>query len=412
VVCPNSLLLNWYNEILAFSDLKSTILHSPIREERISIIKNSNTPIEIINYDALHRYFNLLTEKHYDMLIFDESSRYIKNMSSSRTQASILLADTVKYKLILTATPIANKPLDLWSQFRVLDGGSSFGTNYYSYRGRYFEKAGVSWKLKLSSSPILSRQIYKQCIMRKKRDCLSSLPDIVNQRIQIPQGDLGSTYNKIKKRVIAELKEDGKLSKIKMTNIFTKLLRLQQATSGFVNDSEHNTIELKHQPKLKALVEQVSTIVDSNESVVIWCRFKHSMKMIERELKKEGIESVSLSGSDNTTEKYAKWKGFQKDKNLKVFIGQVEAGGFGIELFKHDEDPEKNQHMIFYENTWSLDTRIQAMGRIDRMGQKAKSVVYTDLVIENSIDERILNAISNNKEIADLIMENGYTSML
>ncbi|MHA2344963.1 MAG: helicase-related protein [Candidatus Hodarchaeales archaeon] len=154
-------------------------------------------------------------------------------------------------------------------------------------------------------------------------------------------------------------------------------------------------------PKLDALIEQVELVMDAEESCVVWCRFHKTMDMIEEALKKKKIRCVTMSGKDSGKQKYAKWTGFQKDKNLNVFIGQVEAGGIGIELFKEDSIAEKHQHMFFYENTWSLDVRDQAEGRIHRIGQNS-TCVYVDVIMNGT----------ENQEIADYILDHGVSHFL
>ena len=110
-------------------------------------------------------------------------------------------------------------------------------------------------------------------------------------------------------------------------------------------------------------------------------------------------------------DKFAKWKTFQQSKDVNVFIGQIASGGIGIELFKLDSLETKSQHMIFYENTWSLDVREQAMGRIHRIGQKS-TCIYHDITIKDTIDVKMLDVLKTNKSVADAIIEKGVEGFL
>ena len=83
---------------------------------------------------------------------------------------------------------------------------------------------------------------------------------------------------------------EGKVS-LQINNILTKLLRLQQVTSGFVKDKNGKEVMLTSTPKLDTLIEEVESIVDGDESVVIWCRFLFSIKMIANRLKASGIRN-------------------------------------------------------------------------------------------------------------------------
>ena len=101
--------------------------------------------------------------------------------------------------------------------------------------------------------------------------------------------------------------------------------------------------------------------------------------------------------SGKTKNNYERWKGFQECKDFPIFIGQIESGGIGIELFKHNSN-SKHQHMLFFENTFSNETRTQATGRIHRIGQESVCI-YTDFLVEKSIDTRILESIKKDQVI-------------
>ena len=344
------------------------------------------------------------------MIIFDESARYIKTYNTQRTIASIILADHAKFKLILTGTPIANRPMDLWSQFRALDGGETFGTNFFKFRGWFFRRRALgrftTYEVNKERRPILHKKIYINCIKKSKSEVFKSLPEKIFQAIHIPLvGRTKDVYKKIEEKILSEIETMEGQTEVKVTNILTKLLRLQQVTSGFVNNSE-----LIHTPKLDALEELVDQILYEKESLVIWCRFIKSIDLISKRLDKKKIKHITMSGKDGK-DKYDKWKGFQKSKSKNIFIGQVESGGIGIELFKHD-NKSRAQHMCFYENTWSMDTRVQAIDRIHRIGQKSEVCMYWDLIVEKSIDEKILDTFNRNKKIADEILEGGVRKWL
>ena len=431
VVCPSSILYNWEDEISKFSEYKPMILHGP---DRLYKTIKAKYTFGIINYESLFPLLKDLGAVHYnkrislasdidkrieslqfDMIIFDESARFIRNYKAQRTVASVLLADRAKYKLILTGTPIANKPLDIWSQFRVLDGGASFSKSFKYFQETFFYKrSNHPWAkhiLRPDRVSLMSKLIYQTCIRKTKKEVLKDLPEQVYQTIWIdPDPQTTKIYEDVRHQILSEIPTLQGKAQLKITNILQRILRLQQITGGFtVKNGE--TVELENQPKLDALIEQIELIVDAEESVIVWCRFKKSMAMIANRLKKLKIKHVTMSGDDNEKSKYSKWKGFQKDKSMSVFIGQVDSGGIGIELFKHDSKSNEKQHTIFYENAFTLDTREQAMARTHRIGQKSVCF-YQDLVIKGTIDERILRSLKTKKDIADVILGEGVKGFL
>ena len=354
----------------------------------------------------------------FDMIIFDETARYLKTHDTNRTRASQLLAGASKHNLILTATPIANRPLDLFAQFLVMDGGQTFTSNFWRFRNGFFKNVGQGrykkWVLKMEKVPIMHKRIYQSCIRFKKIDVLPDLPPIIHKTILLkPSPEFAEQYKTMEDQVLAGIAtENSGRAVVNVNNILTRLLRLQQLTSGFAKD-RNTGIEQKTAltPKLDALVEQVELILDAEESVVIWCRFHKTMELVDQALMKKKITCVTMSGKDSTKMKYQKWNGYQKNADIPVFVGQVESGGIGIELFKEDGDAEKSQYMIFYENVWSLDIRQQAEGRIHRIGQYS-TCQYIDITMEGTIDIRILSVLKENKRIADYVLDYGVKTFL
>ena len=349
------------------------------------------------------------------MLIFDESARYIKNPRAGRTKAAIYLSDRkwVKCRLILTGTPIADKPLDIWSQFRVLDGGKAFSQSFYTFRHFFFDEIRRGqWKeYRLKSErhkQIITKTIKKCCIRKTKEECLD-LPERIFEVVEVKMSpELKRLYKTIEEKVLDEIEIEGKQMTIK--NILTKLLRLQQITGGFIKTDQGTETKLDYTPKLDALVEQIEMIIDNGSSVVVWCRFLKSMDIIAEELKRRKIRFITMSGRDGK-KKDQLWQKFQ-NSDIPVFISQIQAGGEGIDLFKkHEKFKDKIQYCIFYENMWSLDWRLQAQDRIHRIGQE-NTCIYKDLVVKGTIDERILQVIKTKKKVADWIMEEGIESIL
>lgn len=428
VLCPISVMEKWQHEILKFSGHTSIILHNPTRKKRIELLnkfKNTNIIYGITNYEGLSPYFEYFKKIKPDMVVADESSRYIKNIVSGtrdfsgrmkpvkRSQATILLGDMAKHRLILTANLI-NKPNDIWTQFRFLDKGKTFGDNYWAWRNHYFEQVDLGlykkWILKEDKISILRDKIYSLCISFDKKDIESDVPETIYQVIPITISDnLRKMYEKIRVKVKSEIETEQGKAVLNIQHIFTKLIRYQQFTSGFIKDENDKIKDLKDRPKLNAIIEEVESILDSEEAAIIWCRFRHTMKIIGNALKRKGISYIEMHGG--TKNKGSVWKEFQKSKTSNVFLGQIVAGGIGIELFKLDSDMEY-MHVLFAENVFGLDPRNQAIGRAEgRIGQSAGCRVV-DFIIKDSIDEKIYNSILKDEEIADSIMKDGITNWL
>ena len=446
VLAPVTLLYNWKKEIEKFSEYKAIVLHNPIRQNRVGLInyfkENDNFHFGMTNYETLLHFYEELSQLNIDMVIADESSRYIKNYGAKRTKFAIKLFNTVPYKHIVTATLIPNNPIDIWSQFMFMDEGITLGINFYAFRNYFFKRIKIGafnkFKLKNEKKIELSNSIKSSCIILSNDDIKNDLPDIIRHTIDIKFDDKSEdTYEEMENRIITEIETELDNVSVNIDNALIKLLKLQQFTSGFFSEHKQslhkqdtekfgvckikkmkkkgtNVLRVEKKlvatPKLDSLTEHIDSIVESGESVIIWCRFLFSIDMICEVLKKLGIKNVKMTGE--TKDPYSVWKGFQNSKTKNVFIGQIVSGGIGIELFKK-EDVSKGtyQHMIFYENLWTPDVREQAEGRIARIGQ-TKLMRYVDLVVPKTIDEKIIKAINDKQKVVDSIMKDGIRNFL
>ena len=412
VLAPASLLYNWQEEVNKFTEYNSIILYGDknYRKSSIKEFIEEDYYFGIINYEALtKKYFSRNLLYSYDIVIADESAKYLKTFNTKRTEVATDIADISKYKLILTGTPISNKPIDIWSQYRFLDGGRTFGNNFYKWRHHYFYQSGgrfkyYTFKKKLSTE--LSHKIYGTSIRFGKEHRKGKLPkELFSPIILKPGNKFYNAYDDVRDKILTEIKLEGGIANIKIDNVLTKLIRLQQITSGFIkiDGVEHR---LEYTPKLDALEEYIDTALSVGDSVIIWCWFKYSIQIISDLLKEKSIKYLTMSGSDSSIEKTKKWKRFQKSKTINAFVGQIVSGGIGINLNKLNIKTTESQHMVFYENTQTLADREQALGRVDRVGVITDTIYYKDILIKDTIDEKIMRSITANKDLADLIIKN------
>lgn len=414
VVAPATLLINWREAIHSFSEYKAIVLHGTSRTERRAKINkfiNKNYHFGIINYEALKLYFDDIRAINYQHIIFDESARYIKSIGADRTKAAIMLADKAEYHNILTGTLFSNNPLSVWSQFRVLDKGKTFGTNFYAFRNTWFTKQDfglyTKYTLKQNVYNVFRSKIESMSTIKTRKELNLNEP-LFSKIVLEPSDDFYKEYDKLSHSIETEISTMSGNITLNINNMLTKLMKLQQFTSGIMIDNDRKEHILKWRDKLDAVLEYVETVIDNGESIVIVTRFRKSNERICEELKKKNIKYLSMigGGKDNKTV----WKEYQRSKDIPVFVVQIESGGIGIELFKIDSTA-KFQHMAFMENHPSLDFREQVMPRIDRIGQLS-TCIFTDFVVKNTYDTKLLKALIEKKKISDIILNDGVKTLL
>jgi SNF2 family DNA or RNA helicase len=111
--------------------------------------------------------------------------------------------------------------------------------------------------------------------------------------------------------------------------------------------------------------------------------------------KKYGVSKVAKYYGETESEvRQDIVEGFQKG-NIKYFIGQPRTGGYGLTL-------TKAKTVIYFNNTYDMEVRLQSEDRAHRIGQTDK-VTYIDFVAPKTIDEKIIKTLSNKKKLADQI---------
>ena len=116
-------------------------------------------------------------------------------------------------------------------------------------------------------------------------------------------------------------------------------------------------------------------------------------KIIEKELNKENVNYIKLTGKTNIKDRFELIDKFNSDENIKVFLISLKAGGTGINLTAADM-------VIHYDPWWNLSVENQATDRTHRIGQTKKVQVYK-LITKNSIEEKIYDLQQRKKELID-----------
>lgn len=121
------------------------------------------------------------------------------------------------------------------------------------------------------------------------------------------------------------------------------------------------------------------------------------MDLIAEECQKAGITYYMLTGSTNKEERRELVSRFQKD-NTTLFLISLKAGGTGLNL-------TSAENVIHYDPWWNVSAQNQATDRAYRIGQKSNVQVF-NLVMKDSVEEKIIEMQKRKKELADMFVEN------
>ena len=372
VICPASLKLNWKSELQKWLT----------RSFSINVLNGHGlADITITNYESVKTNFDILKSRMWDLLILDES-HYIKNYKAQRTKFitgfyvdkkkgiwTAGLKDYAKQKILLTGTPVLNRPMELFTQLKVL--GNELGKNPFAFMSKYVETDRWGGAVGSKNLEELQLRLRTTCMIRReKKDVLLELPDKLRQVITLPREILSDSDRKNMDMIIQYLSESWDVATGKLTS------------SRIPFDEIAEMRHLQAVKKIPYVIEHLENVLENEDKVVI---FAHHHDVIDAIHDKFRDISVVATGNETLKERDEAVNRFQNDPNVKLFIGSIQAMGVGITL-------TASSTVIFAEVEWRPGDLFQAEDRLHRIGQKS-TVLVQYLVINDSIDSYMINKI-------------------
>ena len=372
----------WSDEIEQWAELRhlrySKIVGTP-KQRNVALQKDAD--IYIINRENLP----WLVEKcspyfKWDMVVIDELSSF-KSWQSKRFKAFMAMRPYMKRIVGLTGTPSSNGLMDLFAEFKVIDGGERLGRFIGEFRSRYFEEGRRNGNIVYEYIPMdyaecqIQDKISDITISMKALDYLD-MPDLISTKKLVRMSEKEKEkYSQFKKEyVLSEL--DG--LEVTAANAASLTNKLVQLSNGAVYSDDHTVLSL-HEQKLDALEDIFESA--NGEPILVAYWFKHDLARIMSRLEKLKVKSRVLK----TEEDIREWnKG-----NVPVGLLHPAGAGHGLNLQKG------GHHLVWFGLTWSLELYQQTNARLWRQGQEAETVVIQHIVTEGTIDEEILKALEN-----------------
>ncbi len=380
---------------------KATLALSIGKHAYDPIVGGSVSPVIIvINYESARRepFKKWSLEQEWDFVVLDESHKIKASGSQISTYCSSLRR-RAKRRLCLTGTPCPNNPLDLYGQYRFLDPGI-FGTSYALFQAHYAIMGGhrVTYKVagKSVSKPVqimgfqnqdeMARRMDSIAFSARSEDVLDLPPAIHVERFVHLDEKESAAYKQIHNQLIFFLQSGDAIT---ATNILVKMIRLQQITSGFIQNVEDGLFERIGTSKENELLEILEGI--GNEPVAVMCRFIQDLRSVEYCAKKLGRSYGEVSGARKDV------SGEWEDGDGDVLGVQIAAGSLGISLVRA-------RYCVLLGVDYSPGNYEQALARVRRPGQ-TKPVTYIHIIAENTIDVKIREALERKMGAVEYLRE-------
>lgn len=340
----------------------------------------------VVNYEAakLGAFAAWSLEQDWDCVILDESHR-CKAADTAVSKYAAKLGRKARYRLCLTGTPMAHSPLDLFGQFRFLDPGI-FGTSWHRFRNQYSVSGplGAHHIVGYRNQDELAER-FALLAYRVEADVLD-LP--AEQHITLPVA-LSPPARQAYQQLDRELIADVKAGVCTVSNALTRLLRLQQCTSGYLVLDDTNEVVDLADDKAATLADLLDGISIS-EPVVVFCRFRHDLDKIREVAESTGRHYGELSGRRKDLTEHA-----QMPETIDLLGVQISSGGVGIDL-------TRACYAVYYSPGLSLGDYQQSLARVNRPGQ-TRPVLYYHIVASDSVDEKVYDALAEKKDVIEAV---------
>ncbi len=363
-------------------------------------------------------YVERFLAKRRVLMVIDESI-IIKSPGASQTKTVLALGRRAAVRRICSGAPITQGPLDLYSQFAFLRPGILGYTSFLAFKHAFAEwEEGYNGRTG-RTYPILKGyrnqdKLLALCapytLRATKEECLDLPPKVYERRSFELAPEQRGLYDRLRDEFVAEL---SGLERVTVAHALTRILRLQQVTSGYWPERYEGVVcagcggagcarcdDLGYglsvlplrrlpNPRLDALRELLDELPPERQAI-IWCRFRFDCNEITVAL---GDDAVRYDGATGDDVRATSIERFQKGL-ARWFVGTPRAGGRGLTLTAASV-------VIFYSHDYSFEIRAQAEDRAHRIGQ-TQSVTYVDLTAEDTVDERLLEVVADKRELAAL----------
>jgi SNF2 family DNA or RNA helicase len=415
IVAPMSLVKTWQKELsLAGLSQFTVIQGSPAQRAKLL---ESTSQIFIIHYEGLRLEEQKLEDwlkAGTSIMVLDESQR-IKNLNAQTTTAALKLRPYCAKAIIATGTPIANRPLDLFSQYLFLDKGKTFGHKFNAFKNTFCEidvqKIQVGRKtirvekfLGVKNSEELRNRILKTSLRRLKSEVLD-LPPVVYKDYSVVLKDKQKTmYSQMRDHLKVEV---SKLSSDQLaaqaSTIMVKLLRLSQIASNprLIDDSlkEHgNKIS-----ELEDLLEDIYS--DDTKKVILWSHYVENVVYLKGFFE-EKYGAVAHTGEMKIEHRQHSVSEFQDNPECRLFVATPQSAKEGLTLLPTD-GKMKADTMIYLDLSFDSGSYVQSQARFHRIGQTAERCLVIHLVAEDTVDEYIRKSIVEKVKTAAELLDDG-----
>ena len=378
IICPLSIMYSAWQADIFKTAMHRTVAVAHGDANRRKKILEGEYEFVVINFDGVGTVQEEIGKLGFDLIVIDEANAY-KTVSTKRwkTLAKIITPTTRLW--MLTGTPASQSPLDAFGLAKLINPGG-----VPKFFGAWRDKVMLPIsRFKWVPKSDAKQQVFdalQPAIRFAKDDCLD-LPELMYQTREIPlTSQVKHYYKELKNQLF--IKAAGE--EISAVNAAAMLSKLLQISGGAMYTDTKEVVEFDVSPRLNALME---VLEETEHKVIVFVPYTHTIELVSRFLNQQGVANEIINGAVSATGRSEIINRFQTQENPRVLVIQPQAASHGVTLTAANT-------VVFWSPVMSVETYLQCIARIDRVGQKNSMTVVH---LQGSEAERKIYAMLQNK---------------
>lgn len=388
VICPLSIMYSAWQ-----ADIFKTAMHRTVgvaygdASKRKKVIKGEYEFV-VINFDGVNIVQEEISKVGFDLIVIDEANAY-KTVTTKRwkTLAKLITPSTKLW--MLTGTPASQSPMDAFGLAKLVNP-SGVPRYMTAWRDKVMRQlTRFKWVPRETSQMDVFNAL-QPAIRYEKADCLD-LPELVYQTREVPlTPQVSKFYKELKNQLLIEAAGE----QISAVNAAAQLSKLLQISGGALYTDTKEVVEFDVSPRLNTLMEVLD---ETQHKVIVFVPFRHTIDLVSNYLIQEGITNEVINGDVPARERAEIINRFQTQGDPRVLVIQPQSASHGVTLTAADT-------VVFWSPVMSVETYLQCIARIDRVGQKnSMTVVHLQgSEAERRVYQMLQSKVDSHESLVDL----------
>lgn len=392
VIAPKFTRSTWASELVATGAISdpSEMVCLAGRDVTASKTWRKDAKWYFLHFDVAEAWANRILQLRAGAVIVDEA-HYVRTPSAKRTKGTSAIVLPIQHRIVMTGTPLANKPQDLWQLLTLAQGAYSWGS-HLAFRQRYVGaiNTGYGWH---DNEPTHVEEL------RERLDTCYLARTIDSAGVQLPSRTRESFIVDLSEEERAQTSVDS-LSERERLEIVEALATGRVGREAF--RIMHALRRHTTRAKVGATVELADSLIAQGESVVIFTHERATAKAIAAKM--HGHASV-VSGDDEQTSRdliVSAWRGNSRTGTPAALVATYGALGAGVTL-------TEARYLIIHDLDWVPATILQAEARVHRISQTRPVTIYW-MTAQDSIDSLFARVLLRKAQYLDTILQDGEAS--